>query len=223
MNIDKIRLLLDAYYDGSASGADIDALKRFFADTTDIPDDLKVDAAIFKAMSKHVPASAPDHLRQRIIDATIGARPRRPLLYRRIVPAAAACAAIAIAVGSLLMSDKTDVSPITDSYTNASTNASYPDSVATRLATTAEPVAENHAAAGQTHTPASDCSPQATTNNGYTEVTDSIQIIQITTRVLEKINAALNSADNGVKHAKIAMAIIADPLHANEIKAQSAN
>lgn len=228
MNIDKIRLLLADYYDGSASGADIDALKRFFADATVIPDDMKVDAAIFRAMSKHVPATAPDHLRQRIIDATIGARPRRPFIYRRIVPAAAACTAIAIALGSLFMTNKTDMTgktddtPVTYSTTTAYTGTIYPDTVATRLATIAEPVADKHTATGQPHKTSSDCSSKAPAKKCYTEVTDSIQIIEITTRVLEKLNASFNSVDNGMKQARLAMAIIADPLHANEIKAQSA-
>lgn len=47
MDINKVRKLLDRFYDGTSTPEDIEALRLFFSETKDIPVELKPDAAIF--------------------------------------------------------------------------------------------------------------------------------------------------------------------------------
>lgn len=56
MDINEIRILLDRFYDGTSTPEDIEALRRFFSETKDIPVDLRPDAAIF---TSNVPAEIP--------------------------------------------------------------------------------------------------------------------------------------------------------------------
>lgn len=56
MDINELRILLDRFYDGTSTPEDIEALRRFFSETKDIPVDLRPDAAIF---TSNVPAEIP--------------------------------------------------------------------------------------------------------------------------------------------------------------------
>ena len=94
MNIDKIRELLEKYYEGSASNIETDILKQYFRDNNDIPEDLRVDAAIFRDMATmKEDVALPENLEQLIIDSTIG-RKRRNIILWKVIPSVAASLAL---------------------------------------------------------------------------------------------------------------------------------
>ena len=102
-DISEIRRLLAAFYDGTASPAQRQALADFFASVTDVsalPDDMKADMLMFRAVADSEPvASAPSDLEQRLestIDrlAVADRARRRPLMWWGLSLAAAAVVAL---------------------------------------------------------------------------------------------------------------------------------
>lgn len=78
MTIDNIRNLLSRYYEGHVTPAETEALKEFFRNTDDIPEDLATDAAIFRAIddSVYTECDVPVDLKERIMAATVCRRKR---------------------------------------------------------------------------------------------------------------------------------------------------
>lgn len=94
---DSVRLLLEAWYNGSASDADEQRLINWFCNTPDaeIPADLVADSAIFRAMGKYpVPTAA--EAAEAIDSAVAKARKRhKKLIVRRFMLASGVAAAAA--------------------------------------------------------------------------------------------------------------------------------
>ncbi len=96
MNITQVRTLLNNFYDGTSTEEQEQALRDYFASTTDLPDDLRADADIFRAMS--ATHTVPADLEQRIIRATTGRR-RFTLKLAASAIGIAASFALIIAIG----------------------------------------------------------------------------------------------------------------------------
>lgn len=93
MTNDLIRKYLDAFYDGTSTPAQEEALRNYFLSTTDVDDAFRADAAMFCAMAQEI--SVPDNLKDRILDATVR---RRRVHHWPIASSIAAAAAIALII-----------------------------------------------------------------------------------------------------------------------------
>ena len=104
MNIDEIRRLLNSFYNGDISPEDVEVLKKYFAGTDNIPDDLLLDAKIFRAMNVEK-ASVPADLEQRILASTIAdsAFTRRKKWNLKAIISVAASLAIIVSVALTLL------------------------------------------------------------------------------------------------------------------------
>lgn len=99
MTIDNVRSLLARYYEGDATAEEVAALGEFFSHSEAVPDDLAVDAAIFRALAEAHEAeiAVPEGLRERIVAATVGSRSRRSR-FLWLKPALAVAASLAVAI-----------------------------------------------------------------------------------------------------------------------------
>lgn len=99
MTIDNVRSLLARYYEGDATAEEVAALGEFFSHSEAVPDDLAVDAAIFRALAEAHEAeiAVPEGLRERIVVATVGSRSRRSR-FLWLKPALAVAASLAVAI-----------------------------------------------------------------------------------------------------------------------------
>lgn len=98
-----VRVLLDRWYDGTATAADEDALTLYFTTSEDIPEDLRADAAVFalpteksQSMSEDIPSDLMSQVNGAIIAEK--ARKRRHAFWYTAA-SAAACACIAMVLG----------------------------------------------------------------------------------------------------------------------------
>lgn len=233
MNMDKIRELLEKYYEGTASGSEADILVQYFRDNEDVPEDLRIDAAIFRdmaAMKENV--AVPDNLEQLIIDSTIG-RKRRNIILWKVIPSVAASLAL--------------ITVLTISFISGHDRILSSD-VNTMIAQS-EPVFVHKEEIPAEPTPAEDCTPTApateqvinstavpepaiarasapqkrsttrkTSENNYIEVYDSIQAAKISSRILAKLESTISRvADKGIRKTEIAVAAIKDPVNAPQI------
>ena len=99
MTIDNVCSLLARYYEGEATAEEVAALGEFFSHSEAVPDDLAVDAAIFRALAEAHEAeiAVPEGLRERIVAATVGSRSRRSR-FLWLKPALAVAASLAVAI-----------------------------------------------------------------------------------------------------------------------------
>ena len=112
-----VRVLLDKWYDGTATAADEDALTLYFTTSEDIPEDLRADAAVFalpteksQSMSEDIPS---DLMAQ--VNGEKARKRRHAFWYT--AASAAACACIAMVLG---LSGKNELTPtIGNTYANA--------------------------------------------------------------------------------------------------------
>jgi len=216
MNIDEIRTMLASYYDGTATGKDVDALKRYFVQSSDIPDELKVDAAVFRAMAAPwAGSSVPDGLEQRIIGSTIGKRPYRRFFYWRMAASVAASVAIVIALFFSFRkqpSETQDSKPLlASSILKTETVVDTPGIIDVNTEDAAQSVKEMTVATQKVKTA------------NYREITDSVQVVEITSRLFAKLDATLNKAERCVVKTEIAVAVIQNPFRANKIKDELTN
>lgn len=95
MTIEIIRNLLTRYYGGLTTPAETGALKDFFRNTDGIPDDLKADAAVFRAIDarEETEIAVPEDLKAEIIASTVGSR-SRTFSWRAAVGIAASLAVL---------------------------------------------------------------------------------------------------------------------------------
>lgn len=99
MTIDNVCSLLARYYEGDATAEEVASLGEFFSHSEAVPDDLAVDAAIFRALAEAHEAeiAVPEGLRERIVAATVGSRSRRSR-FLWLKPALAVAASLAVAI-----------------------------------------------------------------------------------------------------------------------------
>lgn len=74
MNIDEIKRMLDRYYEGESTPSETALLKEFFQTAEEIPADMSVDAAVFRALAEADKAEVevPADLKERIVSVTTG-------------------------------------------------------------------------------------------------------------------------------------------------------
>lgn len=97
-NIQEIRTLLNLYYEAQTSPEQERVLADFFMKAESIPDDLKDDARLFRAMAAQADkVVVPEGFEQRLISATCG-KAKSKRLPRILYWTSAAAAAIVIAV-----------------------------------------------------------------------------------------------------------------------------
>ena len=214
MTIDTIRQLLARYYEGKASVREIAALKKFFSESDDIPEDLAVDAAIFRGLAslEEADRAVPENLKRRIIAAT-SAR-RRRLFYWKAAAAAAVVAAL-ISVSAVFMTEKT-AGPCLQNRLTASAGTLYEAENSLSSTVSAEvpdcsgtiPL-QHHATdflAVDRKQPADKTEQKP--ENRYREITDSAEVVEITQQILEKINSSLTKVEASVKYADAATDIM---------------
>lgn len=231
MNKETILKLLDAYYDGTTTAAEVDALKRYFVETDNIPADLEVDAVIFRAMAAKPQAPVPADLQEKILKATLKARPRRRLLLWDRMAAAAAVAAVIVTLGMLFMRREVPqaaekIAQVTQiRQVRPNDEPPMPEPHETRRdARPVRPRVTNHGA-GAKVVPAPKVTvdtiePQLAAADPYREVTDSAQVCEITEQVLAKIDSSFDLAMTGLNETEMMLAIAQDPLNAAEIRRQ---
>lgn len=87
-----IRKYLDSFYDGTSTPAQEEALRSYFLSATDVAEEFRTDAMMFRAMAQEI--SVPDNLKDRILDATV----RRRHIRRWSIASIAAAAAVALII-----------------------------------------------------------------------------------------------------------------------------
>lgn len=214
MTIDTIRQLLARYYEGEASVREIAALKKFFSESDDIPEDLAVDAAIFRGLAslEEADRAVPENLKGRIIAAT-SAR-RRRLFYWKAAAAAAFVGAL-FSVYAIFMTEK-PAGPCLQNQLTASAGTRYEAETSqsgivpahTPECRGTKPL-QHHATdflSVDRKQPADKIEPKL--GNRYREITDSAEVVEITQKILEKINSSLTKVEASVKYADAATDIM---------------
>lgn len=214
MNIDKVRLLLASYYDGTATGAEVNALMRYFVEANDVPDDLRIDAAIFRAMASTPAVVVPPDLEQKIMESTIGSRPRRRFLNWRVTTSVAASLALVISLGMAFMHNKPAEEPVESTLLVSSVISKE------EVVVNTEPVEQQTVPVRQAQPVQAKVARSKPASGAYREITDSAQVVEITTRLLARLDASFNKVEYGVKKTEIAVAIIANPFDANKLSDQ---
>lgn len=226
MNIDEIRRLLNSFYNGDISPEDVEVLKKYFAGTDNIPDDLLLDAKIFRAMNVEK-ASVPTDLEQRILASTIAdsAFTRRKKWNLKAIISVAASLAIIVSVALTLLipgnKPETQVqhfavaTSVQKPYEDVSSDV--PAQRALACETAQEPVirhkADIPARSLQTEQIAEPDSLMAGT---YREVTDSVEAVEITSRLIALLDASFNKGEEGLNKVEKAAAILNNPFNANK-------
>lgn len=216
MNRDRLRTLLDAYYDGSATPAQVDELKHYFssAATGDVPQEFAPDAAIFRALARMADARAvpPAGMEVRILAATVGKPRRKFLLLRRWAAVAASVAAlIAVAVYLLPrpeMPQEADVL-IAGGGEEIRTGLSVVDTLSMAAA---NDLAADTVRVGKARV----VTPRQIAARQTVELTDSAAAVDATFRVLARLRRTLGKTADGVEHAEMAAAIIKNPMSNNK-------
>ena len=213
--------LLEAYYDGSATQQQIDAMARYFRSLDSVPDRYVADAALLDALiagrAELAKTNVPAHLGQAIADATYGRSSRAAIILRyvRWISAAAVLVLLAVVGARLQRSDAPapelpqyaasvlrhdTVVPVV-AVENAVAESAVADTI---LPLSASGAAVHVAGAGVAAVLESD---------PYVEVTDSASVEMIVGDVLGKLGASLALADRSVRKADIALNDISETIN----------
>lgn len=205
------RTLLARWYDATATAEEEDALTAYFAEATDIPEDLQADAAIFalptnKAdkMSEAIPAGLMAEVNGAIIAEKARAR-RHGAWYAAIGMAACICVALVIGLSGntdLRSNSEKAYAVVVQKPTQSaqpeeaqSQNAPAVDEAAeipaTAIATTATVPAKPHYASA----------PKAKAYNDYREVTDPEEAERIQFQVAQMLAKTVDSSDKATSQA----------------------
>lgn len=152
----QLRILLDAYYEGTSSPDDIATIQRLFDELTDIPADLSADREIFQmiAAPRLNNVACPPQL-ETLIDEKIkelDSDTRHRILWIKIASIAAAIAII-FTVGMIYLTSPKLDSPQTEGYIAATeTDTILPTVIADKmLASSAVPPESTEAHASETN------------------------------------------------------------------------
>lgn len=215
MNIDEIRLLLDRYYDGTATDSEIDALTRYFVGTHRIPADMRADQAIFRAMASHSQPGMPTDLQRKIVAATYGDSSRTLRRRWTFALTAAATILLVLAIGLSYFTEKPTpdtpqiaVSTVRNPGPGVSQEISCPQEVS--HADTIKTLPKIHRE--RKEEPVMEMNP----SSNFREVTDSAEVVEITSRIFAILDKSLSKTEAGVKQTEMAFALLSDPLGANE-------
>lgn len=216
MNIDEIKKMLDRYYEGESTPSETALLKEFFQTAQEIPADMGADAVIFRSLAEADKAEVevPADLKERIVAATTGARPRflnwRPLL------AAAASAAVLISLLVALFrpsvsSDVTEHLAMADTIRQIAAPEAPAEASAAPEADSTVPQLQE-AAEPELIARAEPVKKAVASKSAYTrEVTDPAETAEIALKVLRMLGNSLDQAEGGIKCADKAVAIMNDP------------
>ncbi len=199
-DIRNIRLILNRYYNGNASGEDIKELKRFFTSAADVPSDLEADKSIFCMMDACDLTAAdmevPAGLEQTLAGIAYTSKPRR---YHFVTIAAAAAALLLlISTGIYLLRPNTPAEAPAQKPVIAEnpivapqTDAEAPAETTEIMASVPEPEASTPVKPQlvQNFHPAPAADP-------YIEITDSAEAARITVAVMLKMHRTMNMAMN---------------------------
>lgn len=218
-DIDEILKMLNRYYDGVSTPSETAQLKDFFRKTKEIPADMAADAAIFRAMdaADTEKVAVPANLKERIVAATVGSRPR--ILSWRIIVGAAASIAVLVSLAVGLVNfrpsdshDTTDLLAMSDTTRHREETVMVPDAVTSpEIAEADEPLLA--AVSEKSITPSRPVKNTTVAEVRYThEVTDPAEAAKIAQKVLAMLGNSLDEAQTGIKSADEAVSLIKDPL-----------
>lgn len=229
MKTDEVRHLLERYYDGTATVEETASLKRFFAETAadTLPADLRADAAMFRAMARKETPAVPAGLEQRILAATVGEKPRRRRFSWKLTLSAAATAAVLITVAVSLFTGSPDKAPQQQQFAalkEQPVEPAAPDTVAALTAEVASEPAKTVVAVEEKRAvseprvadvPEKVVTEDFTVVARYREVTDSAEVVEITSTLIAAIDATIyagfGQAEKGLRDTEAAIDIIRDP------------
>lgn len=213
MTPQKIRDMLNAYYDGMASADDVAALTAYFAGDGPVDDEFSVDREMFRAMAA-ARADVPDvpaDLESRILNVTTRRGRLRVRLWGAIASAAAAVA--------LMIAVWPDGPATTDSPEQgmtvlrlASADNDIPENIPVRTVEKQAAPAPHIAKASRRHAAAA-VAPVTEAPSPYIELTDSADVAEITKMVLRKLDTSFAIAVEGMRDADMAIASVNDKIN----------
>lgn len=198
---ERIRRLLELYYEGETDKAQEDELIEYFTSTVDVAPEFAADAAIFRAVADahRVAVNIPEDLEGRIVAATVDNR-RQPR-FARFYRVASIAAVFALMVGVGLRLGREDARQV------QSTPVHTPSELVA-AAQSVEPLPEDSVAEpmqkAERKIAAVSRRKKAAPANGYHVVTDTAQAAEIADRVLALLDASLETGARGVKRADVA-------------------
>ena len=211
MKTEEVRHMLASYYDGTATCDEVDALKRYFVEADSVPDDLKADAAVFRALASCESARVPGDLGQRIIDSTVGSRRPARFVARRVI-AVAASVALIISLGLAFLNDSPAGAPLDTAPADTMAQRYVAEVDTEALQVTEVVTTQPEMIAVET------VAPDDATAGRYTELTDSAAVVEMTMRIMADFETTMEKARLSMRHTEMALAMLRDPLKANDIR-----
>lgn len=207
-----VRVLLDKWYDGTATAADEDALTLYFTTSEDIPEDLRADAAVFalpteksQSMSEDIPSDLMAQVNGAIIAEK--ARKRRHAFWYTAA-SAAACACIAMVLG---LSEKNELTPtIGNTYANA---VQQPQ----KTSCEAQTVTPSDIEKAESDTPSE--VPTAMAYDDYHDVSDPAEAERIQLEVAALLSRSLNSTGKAAEKAMHNADRLTEQINRSSVKA----
>ena len=205
------RTLLARWYDATATAEDEDALTAYFAEVTDIPEDMQTDAAIFALptdktdeMSEAIPAGLMAEVNGAILAEKAHAR-RRSAWYAAIGTAACICVALVIGLSGntnlrndsgkeyavVIQKPSQAAQPEEAQSQKAPTEDEVAEIPTTNIATAATVPAKPHYASAS----------KAKANDDYREVTDPEEAERIQFQVAQMLAKTVDSSDKATSKA----------------------
>ncbi len=213
---ERILSLLCDYYDGRATAAATEELKRYFSATPDVDDDLRADAAIFRALAAHDAdggGDMPADLHERLLDATVRSASARRLRFAAVLRYAAAVAAVALVAAAALwiVPSRPSAGRLTAELVEMADTLAIPRQQAAparELLADAEPGGTQAEEAPQPRKAAPAVARTAV------ELTDSAEVVAVTADVMQRLSRALGSGGRAIAKAENAVAAVRSPLDA---------
>lgn len=235
MNIEKARHLLQQYYDGTATADELSVLKQYFVEADHLPADLRSDAAIFRAMDKRRPAAPPVDLAQRIAAATVDSPRHRFSFNWKVGLSAAAAVALVFGLGFLFVDRTDDNAPSQPMIAKTEAPALQQPAAQVpfiseneeqipavcpeeKIPVIAKVISKQETKSVAKAVPAPEKIATESLAGNYREVTDSAEVVQITTELIATLDANFGKMERGVRSTEMAVSIIADPFNAGKIK-----
>lgn len=210
-DINHIRVLLERYYDGTATPSEQNVISDYFRTSTDIPEDLSADAEIFRAIGDLKSLSSEDMVPPADLEARllgIVDRSRHHFSYKTLIWSLSAAAAIAllISVGwrmvnggdrDLMLSDERLLAEMAHDVDTLTTDGSYSPADLLSGDVSTAPLHREEARQIRPELNSHD-SNVADTGDGYIDITDSIEAKRIASEVLELLAYNMDRATESI-------------------------
>ncbi len=214
MTINDVHTILDRFYDGTSTPADIEALRRFFAETTDIPAELAPDAAIFRGFNDvgDIPSAELVLGRDLLEKVDVASRRQRPLPKVLVwaTVAAAACVAAVLLINP--PTDNTLVRPASNQPRMLTANAVIDTEISDTTAMNID--APEQAATPSTANKATSRPPESrpmaprevrhaeiAVDDGFVEINDSATAVRYIAKAYRNIDRSVAVVSNSVSDA----------------------